>query len=172
MHVSVTLFYIFLPLNRVVVKDKQRHAGKKMKGKKQHHTTGQGASSPSRPGKPGSPFSPLKPRKPCCEISHLKTSFAAYLQQRSLCTPLLHGRRVSTCVCWVTGCWFPKHAFNLGLTGAGQLKVSLMPNCFCVNKVGDGPSQGFDLELRYQPKPRKIIRAILKKVQVRQDLIS
>lgn len=38
---------------------------KTMKGKKEHHTTGQGASSPSRPGRPGSPFSPLKPRKPC-----------------------------------------------------------------------------------------------------------
>lgn len=36
-----------------------------MKGKKEHHTTGQGASNPSRPGRPGSPFSPLKPRKPC-----------------------------------------------------------------------------------------------------------
>lgn len=32
---------------------------------RQQHTTGHGASSPSRPGSPGSPFSPLKPRKPC-----------------------------------------------------------------------------------------------------------
>lgn len=55
---------------------------KGMKGKKEHHTTGQGASSPSRPGRPGSPFSPLKPRKPCLWHQPFKTRW------RSVCAPI------------------------------------------------------------------------------------
>lgn len=106
-----------------------------MKGKKEHHTTGQGASSPSRPGKPGSPFSPLKPRKPCCEINHLKPVLQLMCSRGGFVLHcLMAGGSPLVSAGW---CRFPKHAGNLGLTGTGLLEVSVITNCFFDNKVGD-----------------------------------
>lgn len=93
---------------------------KSMKGKKEHHTTGQGASSPSRPGRPGSPFSPLKPRKPCLWNQPFKTRW------RSVCAPE-QLQDVSTPVPWWT--WF--RTLNMlrqtetGLTGADPKLLGL-----------------------------------------------
>lgn len=97
-----------------------------VKGKKEHHTTGQGASSPSRPGKPGSPFSPLMPRKPCLWNQPFNFSLVLQLvQQKSVFPPLLNGREISMSLHEVTDFSF----LNMQETWDWQEPGSLIWTC-------------------------------------------
>lgn len=126
----------------------------KWKGKEEHHTTGQGASSPSRPGKPGSPFSPLKPRKPCLWNQPFKASFQL-LEQRSVFSPLLLGSRVSTALRWVTlgdSGWLGPSVLNMRVirtaqTGTGLIEMTVMPNDEQMIQSGDVSFEGLTIRI-------------------------